>query len=176
MQSFESYFMNHRDNNYNNYYIIYRKKHQPINNNNNNNHNNNNNNNKNQNNKINLNQTLAVISADVNLILSSLNYESNTTDDVRYLWDILDPLFRLALLNQTQVQQQYDFYVNQEITNNVSSIMWASLSQDEKVWDNPNCLLEQEMLNETAETGICDPSESYCGNSIGDCSNNNSIY
>ena len=41
---------------------------------------------------------------------------------------------------------------------------WATLSEDDKLWDNSDCLQDQQMLNgSTVETGICDPAESYCG-------------
>ena len=105
------YFLNHRDKNYNNFFNSYEKK-----------------NNKN-NNKINLDQTLTAISDKVNTILSIVNYENTTTNDVRYLWDVLDPLFKLALLNQSQVKD-FGFDVTQKVNNNVSSILWSSLNAD----------------------------------------------
>ncbi len=110
----DSFFLIHRNKKYNNFFDSYKKNHYQ---------------NIYKNNKINLNQTLTAISVCVDTILSAVNYENSTQNDVRYLWDVLDPLFRLALLNQTQVKD-LGFDVAQELSNNLSSIMWNYLSTD----------------------------------------------
>jgi len=58
----------------------------------------------------------------VNLLINSLSSDTNSTDSNLFLWDVLDPVFRLALLNQKQVQ--FDF---SNIKNDTSSILWENL-------------------------------------------------
>lgn len=64
----------------------------------------------------------------------------NYTKDIKPLWNLIDPLVRLALLNQTQVQQLWN--ATESLSKNKTKLEWASLPDDVKSF-----LLEQSKQN-----------------------------
>lgn len=63
----------------------------------------------------------------VSMILNSAS--GSPSDNVKLLWDVLDPVYRIALLNQTGVKP-LGFNVDTDLAKNISALKWNSLNTD----------------------------------------------
>jgi hypothetical protein len=64
----------------------------------------------------------------VQLILGS-SLVLNPADNIKYFWDLINPLARFLLLNQTQVSS-IPFNVTSQLQQNVSNLNWVALPAD----------------------------------------------
>lgn len=136
--TWNDFFWSHQDRNYNNYF---KQKYKW----------------KSNNQKINTTKILADMDSTVNLILDSAPNDNSVTDDIEYLWDVLDPLYRIALLNQTQLKPFLN--VIDLLTQDSQLTKWDTLISDVQTF-----LLNQraDVLNITfLDWSWCDANNRY---------------
>ena len=62
-------------------------------------------------------------------LLTAVTTTPDATHDVRYLWDLINPVARFVLLNQTQISQ-LPFNITSQLQSNVASLNWTQLSSN----------------------------------------------
>ena len=82
------------------------------------------------------------------ILLSAIVPALGTSSDTAYLWDLIEPVQRFLLLNQTSISTTLSWNVTQQFLQNKSSINWLSIPSNVQLFLGEELILNQ-LLNLT---------------------------